>query len=162
MSTLMGKAPEHPGLWQDAAYVAEHSWQQTEITSLVTHSQGRQELQQLSTQLARLSQLGRWIVLINPENAIGYKELLADAGVRMDRVLLVRARDEVEALWAMEKALTSGTSSAVISWVEQLDHKDKRRLQLVAKSARAMGIVLENNPMAAEPASLFPKLQAVH
>jgi cell division inhibitor SulA len=79
----------------------------------------------------------------------------------MDRVLQVRARDEVEALWAMEKALTSGTSSAVISWVEQLDHKDKRRLQLVAKSARAMGFVLETNATA-ETTDSLPKLQAVH
>lgn len=161
MSIVMGNAPRHPGLWQEAIYPTDSAWQQMGIANLTTHSHGRQELQQLSAQLAQLSLQGRWIVLINPENAIGYKELLARAGVRMDRVLQVRARDEVEALWATEKALTSGTSSAVISWVEQLDHKDKRRLQLVAKSARAMGIVLETRSCA-DNATPLPRLQAVH
>lgn len=161
MSIVMGNAPSHPGLWQETVYQTDTPWQHTGISSLPTRTHGRQELQQLSAQLAQLSQQGRWIVLINPENHIGYKELLARAGVRMDRVLQVRARDEVEALWAMEKALTSGTSSAVISWVEQLDHKDKRRLQLVAKSARAMGFVLETNTVA-ENADQLPRLQAIH
>lgn len=161
MSILMGNAPSHPGLWQETVYATSTPWQRTGISNLATRTLGRQELQQLSAQLAQLSQQGRWIVLINPENNIGYKALLARAGVRMDRVLQVRARDEVEALWAMEKALTSGTSSAVISWVEQLDHKDKRRLQLVAKSARAMGFVLETNATV-ETTDSLPKLQAVH
>ena len=58
---------------------------------------------------------------------------------------MVHAKDEVETLWAMEKALTSGTSSAVITWINALDTRDNRRLQIVAKSARAMGIVLEGS-----------------
>lgn len=44
----------------------------------------------------------------------------------------------------MEKALTSGTSSAVIAWSAPLDHRGNRRLQLVAKSAKAWGCLIEN------------------
>jgi len=64
--------------------------------------------------------------------------------VRMDRILLVHTKDEVETLWAMEKALTSGTSSAVVTWTSSLDARDSRRLEIVAKSARALGVVIED------------------
>lgn len=142
MNKLIGTAPRHPGLWVDMPNNDVNSTQA--ITTLQTHSQGLQELTQHASKLASLSHQGRWIVLINPGN-INYKQLLANAGVRMDRVLLVHTKDEFETLWAMEKALTSGTSSAVICWTSTLDQRDSRRLQLVAKSARALGIVIENH-----------------
>ncbi len=142
MNKLLGNAPRHPGLWFDAMQDTGSSYLHTPVSTMFTQTQGRQELLQLSKQLAQLSQQGRWIVLINPPS-IGYKQVLANAGVRMDRVLLVHSKDEVETLWAMEKALTNGTSSAVITWIHALDERDNRRLQIVAKSARAMGIVLE-------------------
>ncbi|WP_076413359.1 cell division inhibitor SulA [Shewanella sp. UCD-KL12] len=143
MKTLIGISPKHPGLWIDTADQLPAAKECTSITTMTTHTQGREELKKVSNQLASLSHQGQWIVLISPPN-IGYKKLLAEAGVRMDRVLLVHAKDEFETLWAMEKALTSGTSSAVISWTPSLDTRDNRRLQLVAKSARALGIVIED------------------
>ncbi len=144
MNKLMGTSPRHPGLWQDMPSTTLANNPIKDITTMVTQTQGRDELKQISAQLSQLSQQGRWIVLISPPN-IGYKQMLAAAGVRMDRILLVHAKDEVETLWAMEKALTSGTSSAVITWTNSLDARDSRRLQLVAKSARAAGILIENS-----------------
>ena len=141
MNKLMGTAPRHPGLWMDMPSADMNLAQP--ITTLQTQTHGKLELNQYASQLAQLSQQGRWIVLINPAN-ISYKQMLASAGVRMDRVLLVHTKDEIETLWAMEKALTSGTSSAVISWTQPLDARDSRRLELVAKSARALGIVIED------------------
>lgn len=141
MNKLMGTSPRHPGLWVDIP-TADINLAQP-ITTLQTETNGKVELSQYASQLALLSQQGRWIVLINPAN-INYKQMLASAGVRMDRVLLVHAKDEIETLWAMEKALTSGTSSAVISWTQPLDARDSRRLELVAKSARALGVVIED------------------
>ncbi|MCL1056555.1 cell division protein [Shewanella gelidimarina] len=143
MNKLLGVSPRHPGLWQDIPAQAMSKKVNTDIETMVSHTQGRTELKQISGQLAQLSQQGRWIVLISPPN-IGYKQMLASAGVRMDRILLVHAKDEFETLWAMEKALTSGTSSAVITWTNEVDARDSRRLQLVAKSAQAVGIIIEN------------------
>ncbi|QQX80590.1 cell division protein [Shewanella sp. KX20019] len=141
MNKLLGVSPRHPGLWQDIPNSTMSK--KTDIETMISHTQGRNELKQICGQLAQLSLQGRWIVLISPPN-IGYKQMLASAGVRMDRILLVHAKDEVETLWAMEKALTSGTSSAVITWTNELDARDSRRLQLVAKSAQAVGIIIEN------------------
>ncbi|QYJ86302.1 cell division protein [Shewanella mesophila] len=142
MNNLIGNAPRHPGLWVDMNSQLKPSHQNT-ISTVSSCTQGKNELQALTPQLARLSQQGQWVVLISPPN-IGYKQMLADAGVRMDRILLVHTKDEVEALWAMEKALTSGTSSAVISWTQSLDERDNRRLQIVAKNTQALGVVIED------------------
>ncbi|WP_394202612.1 cell division inhibitor SulA [Shewanella waksmanii] len=138
MSNLIGTSPRHPGLWHQDAKLAKG------VSRMASHTQGMQELQSLTPELARLSQQGQWIVLISPPN-IGYKQMLAQAGVRMDRILLVHAKDEVETLWAMEKALTSGTSSAVICWSPMLDNRDNRRLELAAKNATALGVVIESD-----------------
>ncbi|GIU51019.1 MULTISPECIES: cell division inhibitor SulA [Shewanella] len=141
MNTLLGNAPRHPGLWVDMTSATAPVKQGIETKQ--SANQGITELTQLCSQLAVLSQQGRWIVLINPPH-IGYKQILANANVRMDRVLLVHTKDEVETLWAMEKALTSGTSSAVITWTTPLDARDNRRIQLVAKSALAQGVIIED------------------
>lgn len=145
MNKIANTALHHPGLWTQVPQQNKPNWQFNDISTVTTTTQGQEELQQLAPKLAQLSNHGRWIVLINPPS-IGYKQLLAQAGVRMDRVLLVHGKDDIETLWATEKALTSGTSSAVISWTSSLDDRDKRRLKLVAKSARALGIVLESAP----------------
>ncbi|QDF73787.1 MULTISPECIES: cell division inhibitor SulA [Shewanella] len=153
MNNLMGMAPRHPGLWIDLDSSLKSGSKNT-ISTVSSSTQGKQELQSLTPELARLSQQGQWVVLISPPN-IGYKQMLADGGVRMDRILLVHTKDEVEALWAMEKALTSGTSSAVISWTQSLDARDNRRLQIVAKNTRALGVVIEdaNSHLPANPFS---------
>ncbi|CAM3402887.1 cell division inhibitor SulA [Shewanella violacea] len=143
MKNMIGNSPRHPGLWTNPLNQASIEQECGSITTVTSYTQGRVELKQVSNQLATLSHQGQWIVLISPPN-IGYKQMLAEAGVRMDRVLLVHAKDEIETLWAMEKALISGTSSAVICWTQALDSRDNRRLKLVEKSARALGIVIED------------------
>lgn len=129
----------HPGVWQT------NTADPQQINTIHTDSFGLVELTNESDHLAQLSQLGQWIVLINPPH-INYKTILARAGVCMDRILLVHTKDEVEALWSMERALISGTASAVVCWTQQLDDKDCRRLQLLARSARAKGIILQTQP----------------
>ena len=153
MNNLMGMAPRHPGLWVDLDSSLKRGDRNTILTT-ASSTQGKQELQALTPELARLSQQGQWVVLISPPN-IGYKQMLADGGVRMDRILLVHTKDEVETLWAMEKALISGTSSAVICWAQTLDARDSRRLQIVAKNTRALGVVIEdaNGHLPASPFS---------
>ncbi|WP_394129232.1 cell division inhibitor SulA [Shewanella maritima] len=142
MNKLLGTAPKHPGLWRDEHFNSAEVAAPTSINTVRSTSHGQDELSALAPQLATLSKQGRWIVLINPPH-IHYKQMLANAGVQMDKVLLVHSKDEVETLWATEKALTNGTSSAVVTWINDLDQRDNRRLQLVAKSARALGLVIQ-------------------
>ncbi len=130
----------HPGVWTQPD--SSCSEQISNIQTYCSNNFGDEELKAMSLELSALSRQGRWIILINPQNQ-NYKSILAQSGVKMDRVLLVHTKDDVEALWALEKALTNGTSSAVICWTSTLDQRDIRRLQLVNKSARAKGVILQ-------------------
>lgn len=140
MSHPEGMVPQHPGIWKNTS----SSLKISKITTIKSSNHGIDTILHHAQTLAQLSIQPRWIVLINAPNKINIKNILANAGVKMERVLLVKTKDEVETLWAMEKTLLNGNSSAVITWSEPLDLKDNRRLQIVAKSARAQAWLIEN------------------
>lgn len=142
MNHIQGRTTSQFGFFKDVRKNISDLTITPSIQTFKTQSLGLEELQSCALKLAQLSEQGRWIVLINVPN-IDYKKILINAGVRIDKVLLVKTKDEVETLWAMEKGLTNGKSSAVIAWSSPLDSKDNRRLQLVAKSARAQGWLIE-------------------
>jgi hypothetical protein len=52
-------------------------------------------------------------------------------------LLLVRARDDMDALWSAEQALHSGSCRAVLAWAGRADGRRLRRLQLAAESGQA-------------------------
>ncbi|MBM7073408.1 cell division protein [Shewanella sp. 202IG2-18] len=153
-------AISHPGVWTQPS--TQYSEQNQSIKTLQITNGGEQELTNLGSELATLSHQGRWIVLINP-NHNNYKSILAQSGVKMERILLVHTKDDVEALWALEKALTNGTSSAVICWTSTLDCRDIRRLELVSKSACAKGIILQSgSDLTLAPHAIPPKKRSFH
>ncbi|MBE8168236.1 MAG: hypothetical protein HAW66_07700 [Shewanella sp.] len=60
---ISGAVPlRHPGIWQNT----ETAMQSQTVSTVNSDTSGVDELIQLSTQIAHLSKLGRWIVLINP------------------------------------------------------------------------------------------------
>ena len=65
--------------------------------------------------LARLSSTDQWIALVSPPH-VPYAPALAAAGLDLARIVIVRAGDGADTLWAMEQALGSGSCSAVIGW----------------------------------------------
>ncbi len=73
-----------------------------------------------------------WIAWIGPPY-VPYAPALADAGVDVNRILLVHARDDREALWAIEQALRSTGCEVVLGWAERSDNASLRRLQLAAE-----------------------------
>ena len=76
----------HPGVWTQPE--SSSSEQIQNIQTQFARSFGDEELQAMSSELVNLSHQGRWIVLINPKSQ-SYKSILAQSGVKMDRVLLV-------------------------------------------------------------------------
>ena len=119
-------------------------WPAGMLTEFVVERWGSGELALLMPLLARLSgeraaDTSGWIAWIAPP-FLPYAPALAAAGVNLARMLLVRPRDDAEALWAAEQALLSGCCRAVLCWVGHADgHADGRRLrrlQLAAESGR--------------------------
>lgn len=79
---------------------------------------------------------------------------LALAGLEARRLVLLRAPNERDILWAMEEGLRSRALAAVVGEVEALSTSASRRLQLAAESTGVTGFVLHRSagPAAASAA----------
>jgi protein ImuA len=67
---------------------------------------------------------------------------LAAFGLDLRRLLVVRARRDVDVLWAMEEGLRSGAVSAVLGEVAAAPPIALRRLQLAAETGGTTGLLL--------------------
>lgn len=116
-------------------------WPAARLTEIAVERWGSGELALLMPLLARLSAAatGRatgWIAWIAPP-FLPYAPAFAAAGIELSRMLLVRARDDLETLWSAEQALHSGSCRAVLAWAARADGRRLRRLQLAAESGQA-------------------------
>lgn len=115
-------------------------WPQGALTELLLPEPGLGELSLLWPTLARLSQAGREIVLVDPP-CVPYAPAWRSAGVVLERLHLLHARKK-HALWAVEQCLRSGACAAVLCWPRQADDRDLRRLQVAAESGQSLGFAL--------------------
>ena len=70
----------------------------------------------------------------------------ADLGLPHDRLILIRARREPEALWAFEEALKSAAVAAVLGALEAPSFVATRRLDFAARAGQASALVLRARP----------------
>ena len=97
--------------------------------------------------LAQLSQQPRWLTWIAPPH-IPYAPALTNMGVDLTKVLLVHPKTQADMLWALEQALRSGTCSAVLAWLGNINPKSLRRLQLAAETGKTWGLLFCQRPYA--------------
>jgi hypothetical protein len=97
----------------------------------------------------------RWLVWIAPPHE-PYAPALAQQGIELGRLLIVRPASATEALWAAEQALGSGVCAAVFLWLKGTDDRWLRRLKLAAESGGALGVLFrpERHRFESSPASL--------
>jgi cell division inhibitor SulA/protein ImuA len=156
-------------------YLPGGGWPLTGISEIFIERYGLGELSVLMPALATLSQRAvaakRWIVWVAPP-FVPYAPALAHHGVDLSRILLVHPSkskkgsepffDSGEALWAVEQAIRSKSSLAVLAWVRAADMPSLRRLQLGAESSRCWTVLFR--PVAAidqaSPAALRFRLSA--
>ena len=96
-----------------------------------------------------------WLVWIAPPHE-PYAPALAQQGIELGRLLIVRPADATEALWAAEQALASGVCAAVFLWLKGTDDRWLRRLKLAAEAGGALGVLFrpERHRFESSPASL--------
>ena len=96
-----------------------------------------------------------WIVWIAPPHE-PYAPALAQAGIELTHLLIVRPASATEALWAAEQALGSGVCAAVLLWLKGTDDRWLRRLKLAAEAGGALGVLFrpERHRFESSPASL--------
>jgi cell division inhibitor SulA/protein ImuA len=96
-----------------------------------------------------------WIVWIAPPHE-PYAPALAQQGIELSRLLIVRPASATEALWAAEQALSSGVCAVVLLWLQGTDDRWLRRLKLAAEAGGALGVLFrpERHRFESSPASL--------
>lgn len=175
---------QHPGVWRGgeleharqpsmatghAALDAElpgGGWPTGTLTEVLHDGVGIGEVSFLTGALACACRDGRMIAWINAPH-LPYAPALAQAGIALERCLVVRPADREDALWAAEQALRSGACGALLFWPAREGGSARRtdeyawlrRLQMAAEAGRAMAVFYR--PTAAERLSTPAHLRVV-
>jgi cell division inhibitor SulA/protein ImuA len=117
----------------------------------------------LAGALARASSGERMLAWIDPPY-LPYAPALANAGLPLERCLVVRPAHREDALWAAEQSLKSGACGAVLLWMESgrtlpEEYAWMRRLQLAAQAGNSMAVLYRST--AAERLSTPAHLRVV-
>ncbi len=136
-------------------------WPTASLIEVLTDETGVGEVQLFLPALAacqRNVQDGRevpWLVWIAPPYE-PYAPALAQQGIELGHLLVVRPSTATEALWAAEQALSSGVCAAVLLWLKGTDDRWLRRLKLAAEAGGSLGVLFrpERHRFESSPASL--------
>jgi len=135
-------------------------WPLGAVTELLCGQPGLGEFSLLFPVLAGLGEQGQWVVLVDPP-WIPYPAALQAHYLRLERLLLVRTRNEKESLWACEQALRSGRGGAVLAWPKRIAFAQLRRLQLAAEGHAKLAFLFrpEHALRESSPAALRLQLE---
>ncbi|MEE9321457.1 MAG: translesion DNA synthesis-associated protein ImuA [Granulosicoccus sp.] len=115
-------------------------WSVGGVTELLLEQQGIGELSLLLPALCQLTSDGQWAACINPPH-VPYAPALSNAGIRLDRLLIINSKTDANTLWATEQVLRTGLFAAVIAWVTRSAAQKQRRLQLAAEVGKTWATV---------------------
>ena len=145
-------------------YLPGGGWPRRAITEIILDRYGIGELSLLMPALAELCSRAvrakRWIVWIAPPY-VPYAPALRFSGIELSRMLLVQpTREKKDVLWAVEQALRSGSSIAVLAWLEKASGIVLRRLQLAAEEHDCWAVLFRSGNALREssPAALRVRL----
>lgn len=135
-------------------------WQSGTIVELMPTQIGVGEFRLLMPALASITKSERHIAFISPPY-IPLAPALQRHGIQLDRLLIVNAEKNVDALWATEQALRCKSFGAVIAWPAIVKDRDVRRLQLASEAGRSVGFLYRSIHASLEssPAAVRLKLQ---
>jgi hypothetical protein len=133
-------------------------WPVGAIAELMSDTIGIGELSLLVPALSRLARAGRYIAWIAPPY-LPYAPALAQRGLPLERVLLIRTRSLQQSLWATEQALRCPAIGAVLGWPAYIVDKNVRRLQLAAEAGGSLGILYRPLECAREPSPAALRLR---
>jgi cell division inhibitor SulA len=115
------------------------------LTEIITSDEEEASLTMLLPLLAALSKDDRWFAWVSPPKPLPRK-LLQQAGIALDKVMLLYPDEQHSALNIATKALSAGTCHAVISWGESLSELEFAHLQRSAQKGASHGILIRKRP----------------
>ncbi|MCI0378798.1 MAG: hypothetical protein L0215_14415 [Gemmataceae bacterium] len=98
---------------------------------------------------ARVQQRGAVVIL--DERREFYPPAAAALGIDLTRTVVVQPAQPRDALWALEQALRSRAVAVAMNWVEKLNDRAFRRLQLAAEAGGSLGFLLRPAACRAAP-----------
>ena len=129
-------------------------WPVAALTEIYAAHRGIGEMQLLMPAAARLTRAGRWVTLIATPY-IPYAPALAAHGLKLARLILVRAEKAEERFWACEQALRHQDCGAVLAWIDHASERALKRLQLAAEAGSAIALLFRSaRVIPASPAAL--------
>ncbi|MGH8176830.1 MAG: translesion DNA synthesis-associated protein ImuA, partial [Steroidobacter sp.] len=136
-------------------------WQAGGIIELMPTEFGIGELRLVTPALARITTADRHVALISPP-FIPYAPALAQQGVQLNRLLVIRAQKPQDLLWSFEQTLRCKSFGAVLAWPATIKDRDIRRLQLAAEAGGSIGFLYRPPAAALEssPAAVRLRLNA--
>jgi len=111
------------------------------MTEIVVQDENFSNIPMLMPLLAQLSQDDRWFVWIAPPVLLP-KNLLIEAGIDLNKVILLNPDNKHSTFELAKQALSTGTSHAVISWPGYLNDQEFNDLENAAKKGQSHGIII--------------------
>lgn len=111
------------------------------ITEIITATTNLDDVPFLMPLLAQLSADDRWFAWIDPPKDLP-KEMLIEAGIDLNKVILLHPSTKNSALDLAAKALRAGTYHAVISWQGAITENEISALEASATAGRSHGILV--------------------
>lgn len=145
---------ESTGLRELDRQLPKGGWPIGTVTELLPSHAGIGEFSLLIPTIARLTQAGRKVVLMDSPH-LPEIESLSEQGVRLRQVTLLRSTEEA-CFWAIEQKLQSGSVSLLVAWSEHWSERQIRRLQKAAAIGKCIAMLyhLGGSPKHTSPAVL--------
>jgi len=131
------------------------------LVEVLHRAQGMGELQIVLPALAALTAAGHRAAWLAPPH-LPYAPALRAAGVRLERLTVIRAPGRRDALWAAEQALRARSFHALLLWLPRASYPELRRLAVAAQAGPGFALAFRPPEAAGEasPAVLRLALEA--
>ncbi|MFD1215219.1 translesion DNA synthesis-associated protein ImuA [Microbulbifer celer] len=142
------------------ALLANRGWPRGATSELLVDKAGIGEISLILPALAEMTRQNRIVILINPPH-IPYAPALVQAGVQLEKLLILHPHGQRDQLWAAEQSLQSGACGALVSWQgrEIPADKDLRRLQIAAREGDSLHFHFRPGSSANSPSPAALRLQ---
>ena len=124
-------------------------WPAGGLAEVLCRSEGIGELQLVLPALAALTAAGHRVAWLAPPH-LPYAPALRAAGLRLERLTVVRAPGRRDALWAAEQALRAGSFHALLIWLPRASYPELRRLAVAAQAGPGFALAFRPPEAACE------------
>ena len=124
-------------------------WPAGGLVEVLCRAEGIGELQIVLPALAALTAAGHRVAWLAPPH-LPYAPALRAAGVRLERLTVVRAPGRRDALWAAEQALRAQAFHALLLWLPRASYAELRRLAVAAQAGPGFALAFRPPEAACE------------